>query len=85
MGHPVVAVTVAVGRNVHDSASVVGISISIVVKEGVCRAATSMGFAATSALVYSVFRSWVHFRHFGNLDSPRQQSNDGRERLHVDG
>lgn len=56
MAQPVVAVTVAVGRNVQD---VVGISIIVVGNPGsaVCRAAMSMGFAATSVLFLSVLQS----------------------------
>lgn len=50
VGQPVVAVIVAVGRNVQSG---VGISIIVV---GYCRAATSIGFAATSVLLLSILR-----------------------------
>lgn len=55
VGQPVVAVTVAVGRNVQYAGSLVGTGMSVVEKSW--RAATSMGFAATSVLVPSVLRS----------------------------
>lgn len=67
VGQPVVAVTVAVGRNVQSG---VGISIIVV---GYCRAATSIGFAAASVLLLLVLRSragnWNYLEPSAHQDS----------------
>lgn len=61
VGQPVVAVTVAVGRNVQYAGSLVGTVMSTVLNSW--RAATSMGFAATSVLFFLVSASFMGLRH----------------------